>query len=461
MACAVLGGLLASRLAVACAVLGGLLAPFMLGSVSEATVPPGPPAAADLWPTFGHDPLHSGVSPDTAIAASDASRLGKRWAASLGSTLNQPSPVVAYSAKLGKTLVYAVTYKGVVAAFDAKTGSLVWRRSLATKVASSPTLSADTLYIGGLNGTLRALNAATGAIRCSFTLPVVAPAAAPGRLMSSPVVGNVDGTGPTLFIGDAGSEESNNGGHFWAITGVGNSAGGCRERWMYDDWPNKGTSSTLTGVWDEPALAQNGHGTWEVLFGTSNPDQSVYALDAANGSLLWRFHTLNRGSDEDVGAGPTVAPPGSDGFAGGAVYVDGKDGIEYALNLRTGKRIWSFTLGPGSDHAYGVSEAALTGNELVVCYAASVFVLNAKTGAKRWRTTPGADIQASPAIAGPKGHQVLFVGDVKGREYGLLLRSGAQVFAAATNSRLQASAAVAAGMLYFISAGKVYAYAPK
>jgi len=82
---------------------------------------------------------------------------------------------------------------------------------------------------------------------------------------------------------------------------------------MYDNWPNKGPTGTLTGVWDEPALAQNRGGTWEVVFGTSNPDQSVYALNAVNGLRLWRFRTLNNGPDEDVGAGPTIGLPGSNG----------------------------------------------------------------------------------------------------------------------------------------------------
>ena len=183
-------------------------------------------------------------------------------------------------------------------------------------------------------------------------------------------------------------------------------------------------------------------------------------LDAVSGSRLWRFHTLNNGPDEDVGAGPTISPPGSNGFSDGVVYIDGKDGIEYALDLLTGKKIWSFTLGPGSGNTYGVSEAALTGNTLLVCYRASVFALNAKTGAKTWETMPGGRIQASPAVSGPPGNQVLFVGDIAGTEYGLKVKNGARVFAVVTSGKFQASSAVAAGTLYFTTGGTFYAYAP-
>lgn len=455
---------------VACVLLAGVLGVVTPGLVSGATVASAKPAAGDLWPTFGHDPQHSGVSSDTAITASTASRLSERWSASLTSKIDRPSPAVAYSAKLRKTLVYAATYDGVVSAFDAATGKQVWQRSLGSNVASSPAVRGGTLYIGELDGTLQALNAATGAVRCSFTVPVTFPATQRSRIYSSPVVGNVDGKGHTVFFGDAGIEGSNNGGHLWAITGAGNTAGGCRRKWVYNDWADKGPGGTLTGVWDEPALVHNSNGTWEVVFGTSDPDQSVYALDAVNGRRLWRFQTLKNGPDEDVGAGPTIGPPGRNGLAHGAAYVDGKDGIEYALNLLTGKRIWSFRLGAGTSVSHGitkaVSEAALTGNTLLVCYAASVFALNAKSGAKLWSAKPGGSLQAggniqpSPAVAGPPGHQVLFAGDFSGTEFGLRVRNGAQVFAAPTGGRLQASSAVAAGTLYFASGGTLYAYAP-
>lgn len=457
-------------LAAACAVLGGLVSAVTPGSVSATTIASAKPVAGDLWPTFGQDPLHAGVSSDTAITASTAPSLNIRWSAPLSSTRDEPSPVVAYSAKLRETIVYATTFSGVISGFNAATGKLVWQRSLGSNVASSPAVGGGTLYIGVQNGTLQALNAATGAVRCTFTLPVVAPATTPGRIYSSPVVGNIDGTGPTVFFGDAGSGESDNAGHLWAITGVGNTAAGCREKWAYNDWPNKGSTGTYTGVWDEPALVQNKDGTWEVVFGTSDPDQSVYALNAVDGSLLWRFQTLVNGPDEDVGAGPTIGPPGSNGFADGAVYVDGKDAVEYALDLQTGQLIWSFRLGagPGSPHVItkAVSEAALTGNKLLVGYAASVFALNAKSGAKLWRVKPGGslaaggNIQTSPAVAGPAGHQVLFVGDFNGDEFGLLPANGAQVFTASPGGKLQASSAVAAGTLYFDSGGTLYAYAP-
>jgi hypothetical protein len=133
------------RMALACAVLGGFASAVMLGPVSAEAAPSAGPAAGDLWPTFGHDRAHSGVSSDTGIAASTASGLSLQWSASLSSTIEQSSPAVAYSAKLSETVVYEVTYTGVVSAFNATTGALVWQRSVGSKVASSPAVYRGTV----------------------------------------------------------------------------------------------------------------------------------------------------------------------------------------------------------------------------------------------------------------------------------------------------------------------------
>lgn len=416
-----------------------------------------PAVERDTWPTFGHDPLHSGVSPDSAIGASTAPGLAVLWSQSLGTANDQPSPAVAYDASLKQTLVYDATYAGRVSAFNATTGALVWHRQIGTNVYSSPAVYGNTVYFGDNNGALEALNAATGAVQCTFTLPVVPPSTAPGKIFSSPVVGNVDGTGPTVFFGDANIEA---GGHVWAVTGFGNTAGNCQEKWAYDTWANKGKTGAMTGVWGEPALAQEQDGIWAVVVGSSNPDDSVYAVNAVTGARLWHFRTVTSGTDEDVGAGPAISAPGGNGFADGVVYVEGKDGIEYALNLRTGQEIWSFTLGPGSADAISVAEAALTGDTLVTAYAGSVFALNATTGAQVWETTLGGTIQASPAVSGGPGDQAVFAGDLDGHEYGLSLADGTQLFSVATKGKVIDSTAVADGTIYFAGGGKLYAYAP-
>ena len=124
-----------------------------------------------------------------------------------------------------------------------------------------------------------------------------------------------------------------------------------------------------------------------VVFGTGQPDDAVYALDTATGAQVWRFQTTKNFSDADVGAGPTISAPGVNGDADGLVYIDGKDRIEYAIDLLTGTQLWDFDMGAdANDRTNSVSCAALVGDIVVVAYADYVYEFNATTGAKIFRS---------------------------------------------------------------------------
>ena len=73
-----------------------------------------------------------------------------------------------------------------------------------------------------------------------------------------------------------------------------------------------------------------------VVFGSDDPDNSVYELNATTGAMLWTYRTNNTTADDDVGASPTISAPGVNGFADGVAYVTGKDKITYAFDLTTG-----------------------------------------------------------------------------------------------------------------------------
>src|SRR5215472_17823770 len=109
-----------SRTICAATVVAGTI---MLGPVGAAGAAPHVAGTIETWPMFGQDPLHLGFSPDTAIGASTAPGLTTKWSKRLSSVHNQPSPTVAFNATLKKTLVYEVTYGGVVTAYNASTGA--------------------------------------------------------------------------------------------------------------------------------------------------------------------------------------------------------------------------------------------------------------------------------------------------------------------------------------------------
>jgi outer membrane protein assembly factor BamB len=431
------------------------------GTVSSTGPGTGPSLTAavadpnDDWSMFGHDPDHSGVSPDTAIGAKEAPHLHELWDGVVGGqpvdgTVNA-SPAVVYSSTLKEVLAYETSSKGQVTAFDATTGHIVWSTFIGFHSQSTPAVYDNTLYIGDNDGTLHELNASTGQIDCVYTLPIDAPAeTVPGRIQSSPVVGDVDGSGPVVFFGDEGQTENVNAGHEWALTGVGNSAGACKVDWVFRGWNDVGPKDNRTGSWAEPGLVKDAQGEWLLVFGSTNPDDSIYALDAATGAEVWRFQTQINGADQDVGAGPTISAPGVNGFADGVVYDVGKDGIQYALNLQTGAVIWTYTLPRVSGiQANPESVGDLLGDTLYQTYADYAFALNASTGALLWRTTtPMGLILGSPAISGASRDHVLFIGDLSGGVWGFSTSTGHLVWSTNVGASVVASPAVSDGKLF-------------
>src|SRR5579864_2396641 len=428
--------------------------------VASSTALTGPPRAAaaspaDDWAMFHRDQQHQGVSPDVFPGASTASTLSLKWKTAVpGNTSGLlGSPAVVYNPTLAKDVVYEASQgnSSTLMAIDASTGVAVWSTKLSGSIRDSVAVSGNTVYVGSHNHELYAVNATSGAIICTYLTS--------GMIEASPVVGNVDGTGDVVFFGDIGLGEKFNAGHLWAINGVGNSHGQCTLKWSFNSFVVT-VGGTRTGSWSPPALTKDATGRWLVVFGSTNPDMAVYALNAASGAELWHYTTAT-GGDSDVGAGPTISPPGVNGFKDGVVYVDGKDQIEYALDLETGALIWKFDLKhDAGSGAKSICTAALVGANLIITYNQYVYDLNAVTGTRTWRSvaTGTADFIASPAISGASGNQVIFAGDLAGTEHAYSLATGTQVFAYKAAATIFASAAIVNGRVFFAALdGDVYA----
>ena len=402
-------------------------------------------SGADNWSMFHADALHSGVSPDTSPGAASASGLALKWKTFVGGGKNGivSSPAVVYNPTLSEYLVYAATQgSGTVMAINATTGATVWSYNDRHSIKDSPAVSGNTLYFGDQAHVLHALNATTGVPICTYTTT--------GELEASPVVGNVDGTGDVVFIGDRGFAEKRNAGHEWAINGVGNTNGQCTLKWSFNNFGIT-DGGTRTGTWSSPALGQDKNGRWLVVFGTTNPDDSVYALDAAAGTEVWDFVTAT-GGDADVGAGATISPPGVNGFADGEVYIDGKDQVMYSIDLTTGVGGWTFNLKANAGSgAKAICTPTLTGTDLLCPYNQYVYDLDAVTGALSWRSsaTGTASFVASAAVSGAAGDQVVFAGDEAGMEHGYSLATGASVFSYQAGGTIISSTAVSSNMIFF------------
>ncbi len=424
----------------------------MIPQPSLATGATGRQTVAEDWPMFHHDLAHTGVSSEVTLGASNAPGLKVHWKAALG-TKSYSSPAVVFNQTLGKTVVYVGNQAGSLSAWDATSGAPVWAFKAPKSIQTSPTLYNGTVYFGDSDHNLYAVNATTGKLVCKFPTS--------GIISSSPVVVDPDGTGPVAYFGDSGPSGSlSDGGHVWAVNAVGNSAGACTLKWSFDNYGSPpGNQTGNVGTYDVPAFGHDQTGRPVIVFGSTDNDDAVYSVDARDGTEIWRFQTKVV-FDSDVGASPTIAPPGANGVAGGLVYVTGKDAVVYAINLTTGLLKWQFSLTAqvGSKATPSQSTATLQGNVIYLGFGEGMFALNATTGAKIWQSVPGQAVMSSPAMGGAASDQVLFAGDMAGNINAFSAATGKILFQTSTAGFIWGSAAVSTGQAFIASTdGFLYA----
>jgi len=122
-------------------------------------------------------------------------------------------------------------------------------------------------------------------------------------------------------------------------------------------------------IWDEIFESSPAVVSGVVYFGTDAPDNSLYALDAATGALVWKYTT-----GSNVFSSPAVA--------NGVVYVGSDDFNLYALDAGTGALRWKYN----TQGQVRVSPTVANGVVYVGCSGApNLFALDAVTGAVLWR----------------------------------------------------------------------------
>ena len=258
-------------------------------------------------------------------------------------------------------------------------------------------------------------------------------------ILASPVVvGASDGSGPVVYDGTVPNSGS---GAEYAIYGPGNTHGACTMDWKFNSW-----AVTPGGTWSSPAYGVGAGGVPLLVFGSKDRDDSVYAVNARTGARVWRYQTSTL-ADSDVGAPPTISPRGRNGFTDGVVYATGKDKVVYALDLATGRLIWKHPLATGTNG--DVAGAALVGDRIYVGSDTGVYALNATTGAQVWHALATSTFYGSPAVTGPIGRQVLMAGSTEGSLYALSLATGATLWTQKPdNSGFWGSPAVSQGGFY-------------
>jgi eukaryotic-like serine/threonine-protein kinase len=366
------------------------------------------PCSAGDVPMFRGDPQHTGVFDGRGATAFG----GVAW------SFHVKGAFVASPAVVGDT-VFAESTDGFLYAVNRSNGALKWKFETKGRVVSSPAVANGIVYFGSFDSNFYAVDAATGALKWKFAtggerrfaakhLHGAEPAAETmpdpwDCYLSSPVVSHgkvIFGSGDgTVYALDAAS-----GAKVWAFK-TGNVvhaspavAGGIvyigswdtffyaldeatgTEKWRFKTGDDEAIHNQ-TGIQSSAAVADG-----MVFFGAR--DAHVYALNAKTGAKAWDFST--KGSW--VIASPAVRE--------GHVYVGTSDtGLMFDFDAKTGKLLATVDLKGWPLF----SSPALSGDMLYVGSMKGVLhAIDLKTHAPSWQFATEAS-KAAVAVSKPDG----------------------------------------------------------
>jgi outer membrane protein assembly factor BamB/beta-lactamase regulating signal transducer with metallopeptidase domain len=299
------------------------------------------------------------------------------------------------------------------------------------------------VYLGGREGTLYALDLATGDERWRFKNAngFSAPASVRGGLL---YLGDLDGK--LLCLNSA------TGALKWTFAAEGPIENGAN---IYRD---------------------------SVIFGSQ--DASLYCLDAATGRLIWKLvtddqirsfptiagdrifvagcdgklHVVDAATGKPLAAVPLDGPTGcTPAVRGDRVFVGTEEGKFLGIDWRHAKRAWTYQ---HPDRKAGYRSSPALTDDVVVVASRGKYVagLHPATGEQLWTLNTATAIDGSPVIAAGRA----YFGSSRGRLHALDIKTGKQVWEYVAGGGFQASPAVAGGRLVIASEdGVVYCFGAK
>ena len=346
---------------------------------------------------------------------------------------------------------------------DAYAG-LAWRFETNGPVRSSPVVHDDLVLVGGADGNVYAIDRRTGHERWHSALKsaVNSTPAARGEVVYAATMG---GTFAALSVRDGRVLWSH---HFGADAPF---AWGRESGDVYVSSPTIAGDVVVVGSGDGSVYAfdaATGTVRWQFRTGgrvRSTPaisgdvvyaasfDGSVYAIDLGTGKQRWRFDTEGRSLESARFGYDRRSIQSSPSVVDGVVYVGSRDGHLYAIDATTGKERWKYAHDATS---WSIASPAVRDNVVFDASSDALFVhaLDRATGKEVWRTKTNAPVWSSAALAAGS----LFFGDGGGVVHALDPRTGTERWSFQTRGNLQSSPSVADGVVYVGSAdGAVYA----
>jgi outer membrane protein assembly factor BamB len=394
-----------------------------LGTAFAATIAT---SAAQDWPGYLFDLQHSSNNKlATAITPANVSTLVADWSFVDPQPTFQDQPAAGFysTPTVVNGVVYIGSNTGQFYALNETTGAVIWQQLLGYTipttcgmghgvtstgtVATDPVSGTLTVYVGGGDGYLYALNAATGDIVFRVFVCDVGTTKNLGFIWGSPTILN-----GTIYLGFA------------------SQCDGPLVRSAMDSF-DQHTGTLLKTFWTEPAGARPGAGVWStaatdgksIWFTTGNSHNTnggygyaIVNLNAKNLRFLADW-VLALSGDLDWGSSPTLFQATVNKVKTQMIGANQKDGTFYAFdenNLENGI-VWSYPIGTTEGNDIGACLAApawdatsrrlyIAGNQTTIqsqVFAGSVRAFNPADGTVIWETgLTGGPVMGSPTLDG-------------------------------------------------------------
>jgi len=381
-------------------------------------------SSAQDWPQWLFDNGHSSHNASaTAITTSNASTLVADW------SFIDPQPIITGQPIAGfyssPTVVNGVVYigsnTGNFFALDETTGTMLWQQLLGfttpttcgsghgvtstATVATDPVSGTLTVYVGGGDGYLYALDAATGAIVFRQFVTDVGTTQNLGFIWGSPTI--ISGR---IYLGWASQCDN-------PLVRSGIKSFDQHTGTLLKTFWTLPRGSIGAGVWS--TAATDGRSLW-ITTGNGDTGGSSFALVKLQVNNLrfveqWVVPAIH--GDLDWGSSPTLFQATINNVRTKMVGANQKNGTFYAFdanNLQNGP-LWSFPVGTTEGFTIGADLAApiwdstsgtlfVAGNQTTInstVFAGSVRAFNPANGSVIWATgLTGGPIMGSPSLNG-------------------------------------------------------------
>lgn len=327
------------------------------------------------------------TSRDGRVYALDAENGSLIWYYQTGSMWGAgkaPSPTVADGR------VYVGSWDNYFYALDAGNGELVWKFNVYRPgelygVNVAPVVIRGRVYVGSWNGYFYCLNAENGGLIWSYS----------------------DGNGKMGHVGDSSPAIADGVVYFGTEAGSGENK---KDNFDYTGWVYALNIENGDLIWEFPIGDEIGSSPTVVNdrvyigagFMGHLPGDGMWALDTRTGDLVWYF-------DTEEASGENWAPViSSAAVFDGKVYFGSYDDYVYALDAENGALIWKYKAN-GSVR----SSPAVTDNKVFIGGGTKLYVLDANDGSLMWSWDTYYTIYSSPAVAYGK----VYIGSSNGKLY--------------------------------------------